>query len=117
MQNAHWGFLGGSAVINPSGQYVASPLMEGEETVHTEIDLKDIVKRKGYIDPVGKDSRWDAIRLDTGGGHYSPYATGFPSVKKEAEPVDRSSEMESVSELKAQIEKLTKEVTRLKSKE
>ncbi len=86
MRNAHWGFGGGSGIINPLGEYIAGPLLDGDGIVYAEIDLKDIVRRKCYIDPVGKDSRWDVIRLDAGEGHFTPYATGLAMVKKETEP-------------------------------
>ena len=114
MKNAHWGFVGGSGVINPLGQYVAGPLMEGEGIVYAEIDLRDIVRRKCYVDPVGKDSRWDVIRLDVGEGHLTPYVTGFPEVKQEGEPVGEISEQETIRELRMQVDQLTREIETLK---
>ncbi len=116
MRNAHWGFIGGSGVINPVGEYIAGPLTDSEGIVYAEIDLKDIIKRKCYIDPVGRDSRWDVIRLDTTEGHFTPYTTGFPKMKKEAEQNEGYSEAEPLSQLKSQVESLTKEIARLKAK-
>jgi nitrilase len=116
MKNAHWGFVGGSGVINPLGQYIAGPLMEGEGILYAEIELKDIVKRKCYIDTVGKDSRWDVIRLAVGEGNPVPYVTGFPKLKTENERDNGHSDEELITSLKAQVEKLTKEMMKLKAK-
>ncbi|MBI2873564.1 MAG: carbon-nitrogen hydrolase family protein [Firmicutes bacterium] len=56
-------YTGGSAVIAPDGSYIAGPVY-GEETIlHAEIDLDQIIKRKAYFDPVGRDARWDIVRL------------------------------------------------------
>ncbi len=116
MRNAHWGFIGGSGVINPVGEYIAGPLMDSDGIVYAEIDLKDIIRRKCYIDPVGKDSRWDVIRLDTAEGHFAPYTTGFPKTKKEKEQNERSSEEQSLSQLKSQVRSLTQEIAKLKAR-
>jgi nitrilase len=121
MRNAHWGFVGGSGVVNPIGEYVAGPLTESEGIVYAVIDLKDIIKRKCYIDPVGKDSRWDVIRLDVGEGHFTPYVTGFPTIKTENEQAEKYSkkdysDKELVNGMRAQMEKLTKEIAKLKGK-
>jgi hypothetical protein len=106
-------------VINPLGEYVAGPLLDDEGIVYAEIDLREIVKRKCYIDPVGKDSRWDVIRLDVGEGHFSPSTKGFPAVKKESEQAVRFSKTEfpdrdKEDELRTPVVKLTEEVARLK---
>ena len=116
MRNAHWGFVGGSGIINPIGQYIAGPLMDGDGIVYAEVNLKDIIKRKCYIDPVGKDSRWDVIRLDATEGHFTPYVTGFPTIKTEGEQADRYSGKRLGNDLKTRVEKLTKEITKLKAK-
>jgi len=59
--------------------------------------------------------------LDVGEGHFAPYVTGFPTVKIESEQAARYSERgysnkKLVSDLKAQVEKVTKEITKLKAK-
>ena len=115
MKNAHWGFVGGSGIINPLGQYIAGPLMDGEGILYAEIELKDIVKRKGYVDTVGKDSRWDLMRLVVGENQPAPYTTGFPKVKLEGESNIGVSDQKTVRELKTQIDELTKEIQQLKS--
>lgn len=121
MKNAHWGFIGGSGVINPVGEYIAGPLVDAEGIVCAEIDLREITKRKCYIDPVGKDSRWDVVRLDVEEGRSSPYVTGFPRIKKESEQAvmfseEEHSDKKSGVDLKAQVEKLSKELAKLKAK-
>jgi predicted amidohydrolase len=120
MKNAHWGFIGGSGVINPVGEYIAGPLVDDEGIVYAEIDLMEITKRKCYIDPVGKDSRWDVIRLDTEEGHFSPYVTGFPKIKNESQQAvtysnKKESEKGLLNDLNAQIKKLSKEIENLKA--
>lgn len=62
--NAHWGFSGGSAIIDPAGNYIVAPVFDQETMLHAEVDLADVLKRKAYIDPVGRDARWDVFRLD-----------------------------------------------------
>jgi nitrilase len=114
MKNAHWGFVGGSGIINPQGQYIAGPLMDAEGILYAEIELKDIVRRKCYIDTVGKDSRWDLMRLALGENQLAPYVTGFPKVKSEGETNIGVPDQQPVRELKEEIDKLTKEILQLK---
>lgn len=119
MKNAHWGFIGGSGVINPLGQFVAGPLDDAEGIVYADIDLRDIIKRKCYIDPVGRDSRWDVIRLDAGEGHYTPYVSGFPRIRQEGQPMERGAKEGYAglsSEIRSEIEKVLKEMGKSKGK-
>lgn len=83
MDNAHWGFRGGSAIVNPSGDYVVEPVYDEEKIIYAEIDLADILKRKAFIDPVGRDARWDILRLDMRTAPYSPVAGGNPFARED----------------------------------
>lgn len=61
--NAHWGFFGGSGIIEPNGNYIAGPLYDEEGIIYGEIDLDRILVRKAAVDTTGKDSRWDIVSL------------------------------------------------------
>ena len=105
MKNAHWGFIGGTGIINPLGQYIAGPLMEGEGILYAELELNDIVKRKCYIDTVGKDSRWDVVRIALGEGNLAPYTTGFPKLKTESDLSYRFEDEDAMTKPKGHAEK------------
>ncbi len=71
--NASWTFFGGSGILNPSGEYLAGPVYNKEETLYAEIDLEQIIMRKAAIDTTGRDSRWDIINLNVElGREYTP---------------------------------------------
>ncbi|MFQ6110836.1 MAG: nitrilase-related carbon-nitrogen hydrolase [Nitrospinota bacterium] len=116
MENAHWGFIGGSGVINPIGEYVAGPEEEREGLVIADIDLDDIIRRKCYIDPVGKDSRWDCVRLDLGPGPMIPTTAGFPKVRREDEAAAALAQRkdQAVQELEGEVARLKAELSALK---
>ena len=52
-----------TAVVSPSGAYLAGPIPEGEDMAVAEINLEDIVKIKGVLDAAGHYSRPDILRL------------------------------------------------------
>lgn len=52
-----------TAVVSPSGVYLAGPIPEGEDMAVAEINLKDIVQIKGVLDTAGHYSRPDILRL------------------------------------------------------
>jgi len=58
---ANWDFYGGSAIIDPMGNYLAGPSYEKDEILYADIDLSKILERKIWIDMAGKDGRWDVI--------------------------------------------------------
>ena len=58
---ANWSFYGGSAIIDPMGNYLAGPSYEKDEILYADIDLSKILERKIWIDMAGKDGRWDVI--------------------------------------------------------
>ena len=101
MENAHWGFPGGTAVINPTGDYVAGPVYDKETILYAEIDLADCLKRKVYIDPVGRDARWDVLRLDMTTSPFEPVAGGNPFIKQETR---------DLKSLEEKLEQLTEKV-------
>ena len=58
---ANWDFYGGSAIIDPMGNYLAGPSYRKDVVLYADIDLSKIVERKIWIDMAGKDGRWDII--------------------------------------------------------
>ncbi len=61
--HADWSFFGGSAIIGPSGEYIAGPVYEQETVIYGELDLRLIPKRKASIDVTGRDSAPEVIQL------------------------------------------------------
>ena len=92
--------------MNPIAQYIADPLMDNDGIVHAEFNLKGSIKRKYYIDPVRQDSRLDVIRLDAAEGYFTPYGTGFPTIKTEIKEVERYWGKEVVNDRKARVDRL-----------
>jgi len=52
-----------TAVVSPSGAYLAGPLPPGEDMAVADIDLTDITRQKGLLDTVGHYARPDILRL------------------------------------------------------
>lgn len=50
---------GGSAVVDPSGRYLAGPVLDEETLVIADCDPADRAVAKAYIDTVGHYARWD----------------------------------------------------------
>jgi len=54
---------GGSAIVSPSGEYLAGPLYDQEGTLFAELDLAEIVRAKFDFDAIGHYSRPDIFQL------------------------------------------------------
>ena len=52
-----------TAVVSPSGAYLAGPLPPGEDMAVAEIDLSEITRQKSLLDTVGHYARPDILRL------------------------------------------------------
>jgi predicted amidohydrolase len=50
---------GGSVIVNPLGNILAGPLLEGEGILTAELDMDDIVRGKFDLDVVGHYARPD----------------------------------------------------------
>lgn len=50
---------GGSAVVDPSGRYIAGPVLDEDALVVAECKLADRMVAKAYLDTVGHYARWD----------------------------------------------------------
>lgn len=59
-----WDLPGGSAVINPRGDYIAGPVYEKEVIVYAEISLDSIIRAKAVIDTAGHFSRPDIFSFE-----------------------------------------------------
>jgi nitrilase len=54
---------GGSAIVSPSGNYIAGPLFDKEGTLLAELDLAEVVRGKFDFDVVGHYARPDVFHL------------------------------------------------------
>ncbi len=54
---------GGSAIVNPMGEYVAGPIYDREEILCATIDMNDIPRAKFDFDVVGHYARPDIFTL------------------------------------------------------
>jgi nitrilase len=54
---------GGSAIVSPSGEYLAGPLFDKEGTLLAELDLTEVVRGKFDFDVVGHYARPDVFHL------------------------------------------------------
>ena len=52
-----------TAVVSPSGAYLAGPLPPGEDIAVAEIDLSEIARQKSLLDTTGHYARPDILRL------------------------------------------------------
>ena len=61
----HWGVPidMGSAIVAPSGKYLAGPLYDKEETLYAEIDLELAIREKHSRDVAGHYARPDVLQL------------------------------------------------------
>lgn len=73
LPGANWSFFGGSAIVNPSGEYLAGPVYDKETILYADLDFREILLRKAVIDTTGRDHRWDILRLDYKPFPYTPF--------------------------------------------
>lgn len=67
-KSTQWDYPGGSAIINPRGEYIAGPLYDKEGIVYAEIDLEMVIRAKAVIDSTGQFSRPDILALSINEG-------------------------------------------------
>lgn len=58
---------GGSSVVDASGRYLRAPLVDEEGLVVAEIDFRDRLVTKCYLDSIGHYARWDLFDLTLDG--------------------------------------------------
>ena len=58
-----WVNVGNSAIVSPSGEFIAGPSKMEEETLYAEIDLKQLRASKSILDVAGNYARPDIFRF------------------------------------------------------
>ena len=64
--------VGGSAIVNPFGMYLAEPVTGKETIVYADLHLDDRVVAKNIFDPMGHYARWDVVSLNLREEGWSP---------------------------------------------
>jgi len=54
---------GGTAILGPSGKYLAGPVQDGETILCADLDFGAIADMKMIVDSAGHDARPDVVRL------------------------------------------------------
>lgn len=61
--------IGGSAIVDPSGQYLAGPVFNEETILYANLDPKERIRAKSRFDAMGHYTRWDTVSLNINKGH------------------------------------------------
>jgi nitrilase len=89
-ENGDWLEEGNTVIVAPSGEVLAGPVRQREETLIADLDLGDVLSARRLLDPVGHYHRPDIFRLEvntsarravveTGGPHSEPPETTVPA--------------------------------------
>jgi nitrilase len=62
-ENGEWLEEGNTVIVAPSGDILAGPVRQREETLVADLDLGDVLSARRLIDPVGHYHRPDIFRL------------------------------------------------------
>ncbi len=97
---------GGSAIINPSGEYIAGPVYNEEAIIYADIDMSDIDKTRFAVNLTGAYSRWDLLSLNICQESYEPVIqVNKISENSYAQKNNREAELElRVQQLEQKIE-------------
>ena len=63
VENGDWLEEGNTVVVAPSGEILAGPVREREETLVADLDLGEVLSARRHLDPVGHYHRPDIFRL------------------------------------------------------
>lgn len=96
--------VGGSCIVNPSGQWVKEPAFGTETIVWAEIDQEERRLAKAYFDSVGHYSRWDVLQLLIREEGWEPTPAREPTGQALREAADRFEVR--LSRLEALVERL-----------
>ncbi len=112
--NYRWA-VGGSAVVDPTGRYIAAPVFDTETIVYADCEADLIKTAKAMFDSLGHYTRWDVVQLLVREDGWSPeQALGEErrraSLRLPAAELRRLSEryelpIEKLEEVLAEIEK------------
>jgi len=58
-----WIHCGGSAILNPDGEFISGPVQEQETILYAQIDLQEMRRSKWMLDVAGHDARPDIFQL------------------------------------------------------
>ncbi len=67
--------VGGSAIVNPFGMYLAEPVIGKEAIVYADLNLEDRLVAKNIFDCMGHYARWDVVSLNLRERGWSPTST------------------------------------------
>jgi nitrilase len=98
--------VGGSCIVNPSGQWTREPVFGSETIVWAEIDQEERRLAKAYFDSVGHYSRWDVLQLLIRDEAWEPTPAREPTGQALREAAERS-EL-SLNRLEALVERFEK---------
>jgi len=106
--------VGGSAVINPHGRFVAGPLI-GEETIlYADCHAHHIKVAKALFDCLGHYTRWDVVRLQVRREPWTPEVEiKKPVIELPVDELSRISEEYEISRDK--LEAIIQELNELES--
>lgn len=62
-ENGDWLEEGNTVIVAPSGEILAGPVRQREETLIVDLDLGDVLSARRHLDPVGHYHRPDIFRL------------------------------------------------------
>ena len=82
--------VGGSCIVNPSGQWVREPVFGQETIVWAEIDQEERRLAKAYFDSVGHYSRFDVLQFlirEEGGGADAAACAAAPGAARGGRPL------------------------------
>jgi nitrilase len=76
--DAGWLMRGGSAIVSPSGDYLAGPLWEQEGVLYADLDLGQVVRAKHSLDVAGHYARPDVFELRINRASHPPFVDSAP---------------------------------------
>ncbi len=111
--NACFERSGGSAIIDPMGEYIAGPVYDVETIVYGDIDLGQIAQMKSIRNLLGIYSRWDIFSLAV---RQKPYQPLIPleacEDRLDAKDVDRVKQLEDrIRSMESQIQTIYNKVS------
>jgi amidase/nitrilase len=103
--------MGGSAIANPFGAYVAEPVFHREDLVIAELDPKDRIVAKNVFDCMGHYSRWDVVSLRMRDEDFGPTGPVSPPRRIKWEHVEAVAEKHQLPPEK--VETIVRELEQL----
>jgi len=73
---------GGSAVVDPLGNYIAGPTFNKEALLYADCEAESIKYAKVFFDALGHYARFDVAKLDMRAGGQSPFAETREKLRK-----------------------------------